>query len=549
MNSNPSLSNMGVVRRYAVRISAFFVFLVLTPILIFLGLELSLYVGHRSLGLNSLSPIAVSVKVNQRYRPYSSEKDCVKIAVFGGSNIAGFGIELTAPMILEHELSKLPGCYFVKNLASPGAYMTGYGDSVLRSLDEFYDHFLVYSGHNELLSLVDDDYQVNLIKDDFKSEKSYWIERAARLVRAHFDPSKSIELADNRFTSGLPYGLVSKSRVIALAARIARYPEDYLNRMKEVILQAIDSAEASEDWFPSVLEPDRVVEHISSIPFRYQDSLQELNREKTLLSTVSGNLFFPPNWSVTGEHNAHFFFDRGMSKYTGSDSIDWEAFENANSLDGFPLRVLSGVNDAIRTSGFQFIDFDLMLKSRIESGGRFSDYFSDMQHLNGVGHILLARAFLCGLGHRDYCSHLDYNALKRLEIEYLGVFYTRWFLDQEIDRNALRRLFWAYRMSAFSSCPLCYVRLTKRPAASLLGAHFEKYEAYIEALHDENQYSELTKDATYEFLNFLPRRPLARRATKAFFVSNLPKLNLCSDGEDIVGCPNRTTTSYQSWQW
>jgi hypothetical protein len=170
---------MGVVRRYAVRISAFFVFLVLTPILIFLGLELSLYVGHRSLGLNSLSPFAASVLVIQRSRPYSSVKDCVQIAVFGGSTFAGFGIELTAPLFLAPVLSPLPGCYFVQILASRGAYLTGYGDSVLRSLDGFYDPFLVYSGHHELLSLVDDDYPVTLLKDDFQSEKSYWIERAA----------------------------------------------------------------------------------------------------------------------------------------------------------------------------------------------------------------------------------------------------------------------------------------------------------------------------------------------------------------------------------
>ena len=141
---------------------------------------------------------------------------------------------------------------------------------------------------------------------------------------------------------------------------------------------------------PKVVEKTAIVDGIEDIPSLYTKMLSKLNSSKTIISTVSGNLFFPPSWSVGNKNNAHFYYDRGIDKLKKTGVIDWRDFEMANSLDGFPMRVLSGVNSAIKTSGLQVIDFDKAIKDRIEDTGMYRHYFNDVQHLSNVGNILLS---------------------------------------------------------------------------------------------------------------------------------------------------------------
>ena len=518
------------------------------PMMLLALLEFGLYIGHRTLGLGSLSLLVPSVKEQLVYQPYLAEPDCTRIAIFGGSNVRGFGGELSAPMIIEHELAKQPGCFFVKNIADSGAYLTGHGDLLIESLESFYDHILIYSGHNEIHSLIDEVGYVEILTDEMGGNRQHWRDIRDRQLKVHTHPGESGLASRNALISRIPYSLASRSRVVAVLERFARNPEDYLNRIREVLLGGW-IAEAGESRFPDVIEQQSIVHGVDTIPSRYRSSLTRLDPQQVLISTVSGNLFFPPSWSVGTGKNAHYFFDLAVSEYTKTNEINWKYFELANSLDGFPTRVLDGVNHAIRTSGLQFIDFDRTIKSRIELGDRFSAYFSDMHHLNNVGHILLGREFLCGLGYRDYCSSVDLETLSEMEENYLRAFYANWNLQQEREHNASKNFFWSYKMSAFSSCPLCVIRFSMSPAAILLESDYWRYEEFISSLQDRKKYSELTGDSIYEFINFFKENPITRRATQEFFVGSLPKLNLCLVGEEIMNCLNRTTKNYQRWRW
>ncbi len=534
--------------RWSVRFAAGFVATVLLPIVLLLLIEFSLYCAHRVSGIESFSPLVSSQREDLLYRPYIAHKDCTKIAVFGGSNMVGFGVELSAPIIIDHELAKQPGCHYVKSLARSGAYMTGYGDSLLETLDKFYDHILVYSGHNEALSLIDEFGHVKIVTGEFDGGAKYWQSTGDELLRAHINPGESNLPSTNFLTSKVPYFLTSQSRIIALIERFRKNPEDYVNRALKILAAMWPEAHASTSRYPDVTETQYVVSGLHTIPSRYQMSLTKLNPKKTLISTVSGNLFFPPNWSVEGGQTAHYFFDKGVAEFRRSGRVNWEDFEAANSADGFPMRVFSGVNEVIRSSAFQVLDFDKTIKARIHLGEKYSSYFSDMHHLNNIGQILLGRMFLCAMKYENYCEQLQYAALKKLEATYLNEIYQRWNLQNIEELNASKTFFWSYKMAAFGSCPLCYIRLSLTPATVLLKDNIQRYQSFVSRLHNKEEYHYLVEDSTYDFTEFFPNNPFTRQAHKSFFTGNFPKLNLCVMDNGISECAGRTTRSYRTWR-
>ncbi len=557
---------------WPVRLTAILLSTVIVPVLFLVLVESGLFLTHRITGKNSFDTLVSTPIERLQYVPYRHQKKCRKVATFGGSNIAGFSVELPVPVIIDYELSKQAGCYFVKNLGAPGAYMTGHGDLLLESLDSFYDHFLVYSGHNEVHSLVDQAGFTKIIYGDV-GETGSWKLLRQRKVSEHHDPSTVTLPYDAEVGSALLYYLAMHSRLYALLSRIKRSPEDYRDRFLDIIGRFGSTAEASVEskltggtshqsnstvpetkslslsTLPSRIEDDHIVDGISTLPKRYESSLAKLNKSKTIISTVAGNLFFPPNWSVGSGKNAHYYFDRAIDRFTKYGMIDWHEFEIANSIDGFPVRVLDGVNAVIKSSGLRVIDFDAEIKKRIENGEKYGNYFNDVHHLNNVGHILLSRYFLCEMGYKPYCSMVDYNSLKDLEELYLTNIYDSWKLDSLQTRNLLTSLFWHHRMAEFSSCPLCWIRSSVRSATQILGSEIWRYQAYVDAVHDITKYDHLDQDDVYSFTEYFPAGPIARKATRRFFVNNLRKLAICKTDDGYVSCPDRDTRAYLHWNF
>ena len=190
-----------------------------------LVIEAGLYFAYRVTSLGIFNTLVSTQIQHLRHRPYSKKKDCNKIAVFGGSNMAGFSAELPTVVILEYELSRQPGCYFIKNLADSGAYMYRYGQPLLTNLDRFYDLFLIYSGHNEIHSLLDDAGITRIISEEVDSDRKRWGLTRNRIISEHYAPGYS-RLPKN-VTSGthLSYLLATHSRTFALNISHKKQPK------------------------------------------------------------------------------------------------------------------------------------------------------------------------------------------------------------------------------------------------------------------------------------------------------------------------------------
>jgi hypothetical protein len=189
------------------------------------------------------------------------------------------------------------------------------------------------------------------------------------------------------------------------------------------------------------------------------------------------------------------------------------------------------------------------IKKRIENGERYDQYFNDIHHLNNVGHILLSRFFLCEMGFKIYCSVVDYDSLKELEEFYLSEIYNRWELDKILERNSIISFFWHHKMAESSSCPFCWIRRSTRPATILLGSQIWRYQPYLDGVHDASKYDRLELDDTYSFTEYFSASPIAKKATKRFFVKNLRVLNICKSDRGYIRCPNREIRDYIHWDF
>lgn len=71
-----------------------------------------------------------------------------KIAIFGGSSAYGYG----APIGLENFIQSSNKAYIVHNYSMLGQPFVGFQDELLNIVIGYYDHLIVYSGHNEIYS-------------------------------------------------------------------------------------------------------------------------------------------------------------------------------------------------------------------------------------------------------------------------------------------------------------------------------------------------------------------------------------------------------------
>ena len=80
-----------MVKRWTIRLSAAVIWVGLIPMMLLALLEFGLYIGHRTLGLNSLRPLVPSIKEQLVYQPYLAESDCTRTVSY---------THLTLPTIL-----------------------------------------------------------------------------------------------------------------------------------------------------------------------------------------------------------------------------------------------------------------------------------------------------------------------------------------------------------------------------------------------------------------------------------------------------------------
>ncbi|MDB9983223.1 hypothetical protein OAD54_00575, partial [Candidatus Pelagibacter sp.] len=85
-----------------------------------------------------------------------------KIALFGGSNLKGFGSPLNVEEILRNKNFLHNNKFLVNNFANYGRTFSGYQYKIFKKVINKYDIFFIYAGHNE--------YKMINSVDTFKNE-------------------------------------------------------------------------------------------------------------------------------------------------------------------------------------------------------------------------------------------------------------------------------------------------------------------------------------------------------------------------------------------
>jgi hypothetical protein len=384
-------------------------------LLIFVAAEVVLYVGY----LSTKSKIVdVLVRLRQNNYPIDNSASYIKIAIFGGSSSAGYNSTLGFEQILRIELQKKYPLdkFYIKNYALNGAPFHRMQAELIKRTINHYDLFLIYSGHNEL-------------------NNYFYYKNAFELVNYSLGSVPSLEFSFIEL-------LENYSRIYSIVQKVRVEIENYIIHNNEA--SAIKEFTQFEYISKKIILPS--VER-TKITVNFEDDLQEIsllakkNNKHIFISSARSNLEYWPmtsifhsNLSYEQQNNFLDIYSIGLLQYFDGNYEDaitlfektkliddgvavidylvgssllktnkveegYRLLKNSLDKDGYPIRSISGVDRAIKTStdkynNMHYVDTNNLFYNAVKSGINFDELFSDIQHPSILGHAFIANAFL-----------------------------------------------------------------------------------------------------------------------------------------------------------
>jgi len=360
-----------------------------------------------------------------------------KIAIFGGSSAYGYG----APIGLENFIQSSNKAYIVHNYSMLGQPFVGFQDELLNIVIGYYDHLIIYSGHNEIYSHL-----LKKSKDagiDFELPWGSQLDSASTF-RAHELRKETliskINLVEGNptniknFTLRITNYLLYNSRVINFFDRAWW---KFAGSKKQADNQNFND-NAKVPYYlnkPFLSSSDR-----NEIVKRYKESINDIflklsKNQSMILLTVPANDLYPPSSDYAlkvdlegtnsylnslylnleknkkfkiedqnpipdGAHKLYLSALECMSFFEDLnkpiDSVCLQQAMLARQKDGIPFRVLPSLNELIRNmvkpSNVLILDFEKKFNNYTKEV--YLNSFIDFQHPSSLGHAFIAEEIL-----------------------------------------------------------------------------------------------------------------------------------------------------------
>ena len=419
----------------------------ISPLLIFLLLEISLFFASN---LTNSTLFENKIQTDQRagnsfwvstvHQPkfisdLNSNKN--KIAIFGGSSAYGYG----SPIGMDDFIRSSNEDYIVHNYSMLGQPFVGFQDELINIVIEYYDHIIVYSGHNEIYS--------HLLKKSKDLGIDYGIPHgedldSASVFRAHELKKETLISKINllegnstsikNFTLRFANYLLYESRVINF---FNRFWWKFVGSKKQDNNQNFNNSDKTPYYLnqPFLSSSDR-----NEIVKRYEESINNIflklsKNQSLILLTVPANDLYPPSSDyalkvdlesansyldslyLSVEKNKKFQIEDLNSIPDGAHKLYLSALECTNFFedlnkpidsvcmqeamlarqkDGIPFRVLPSLNELIRNmvipSNVSILDFENKFNNYTKE--IYLNSFVDFQHPSSLGHAFIAEEIL-----------------------------------------------------------------------------------------------------------------------------------------------------------
>ena len=419
----------------------------ISPFLIFLLLELSLFFASN---LTNSTLFENKIQTDQRagnsfwvstvHQPkfisdLKSNKN--KIAIFGGSSAYGYG----SPIGMDDFIRSSNKGYIVHNYSMLGQPFVGFQDELINIVIGYYDHIIIYSGHNEIYS--------HLLKKSKDLGIDYGIPHgedldSASVFRAHELKKETliskINLLEGNSTSIKNFSLrfanylLYESRVVNF---FNRFWWKFVGSKKQADNQNFNNIDKTPYYLkkPFLSSSDR-----NEIVKRYKESINNIfsnlsKNQSLFLLTVPANDLYPPSSDyalnvdlesansyldslyLSLEKNKKFKIEDLNSIPDGAHKLYLSALECTNFFkdlnkpidsvcmqkamlarqkDGIPFRVLPSLNELIRNmekpSNVSILDFENKFNNYTKE--IYLNSFIDFQHPSSLGHAFIAEDIL-----------------------------------------------------------------------------------------------------------------------------------------------------------
>ena len=376
-----------------------------------------------------------------------SKKDVkkpIRIAIFGGSSSVGFASPVSFTDLLcdsgfnnNHDME-------ITNYAGHGEPLAGFQAEIIKSVMNYYDVIIIYSGHNEKNNQIYLRESRTVFPNGipFEQPRSVHKTRVQKLnkIKYRLNPKHSISYPM----------IVENSRVHYFLARIidklTRYMGVKLKPSKKETIYPKDFYYS--DYFISPAERKSIINLYKKNIIEISNKLRK--DQKLILSTVLSNDLFPPLADVypvshgneidvlndqliqtyfflsNNEYekvresvsmlpkSAHRYYlegilclrtDLGSANPMPKDCIS--KLKKARDLDGLPSRVPSEINSFIRQfrhDNVVVVDPVTSMLNKVSNSDDYREYFVDFQHPSNLGHALIAENILFGLFGSDVTS-------------------------------------------------------------------------------------------------------------------------------------------------
>ncbi|MCG3203772.1 MAG: hypothetical protein KCHDKBKB_00444 [Elusimicrobia bacterium] len=410
----------------------------------------------------------------------------LKIAVFGESTAWGYGAGRSFSDIIEYELLKHSHReVYLRNFSQPGATFSMNQAEIVKTMIPFFDVFIVCAGHNEIWVPTSDhsrlevyDYPVDPIDLNYVSG-----------LRSRFENQVK------RIYSWRDY-LEGKSRLFSLGKQFKAWLKRSSPRSQSSLKPKKPPVTAEMKVIPE--------EEIRKIPERYSKDISEIKElvtranKRLLICTMPSHLLWPPLFSMQNDQltidqrknfsnflasavqliknnekeaaykklqsakilapfHAQVNYLSGLLEFHKGDyQKAWTSLIKAKDEDGWPIRVLSGVNQAIRLindPAVTVVDLETVFCRWAEQQKSMDDLFIDLQHPSFRGHVLMARMLVNFFPLGDSASLISEELESILEGQegQIAQFRSQLGIDQKRTvEDAQMNLKWLLNLKQFS---------------------------------------------------------------------------------------------------
>jgi len=365
------------------------------------------------------------------------KSDKKKIAIFGGSSAYGYG----APIGLDDFIRSSDKSYIVHNYSMLGQPFVGFQDELVDIVISYYDHIIIYSGHNEIYSYLlkkskdsgiefGVPYGENL--DSSSVFRAHELKKETLISKINLLEGNSTNIKN--FTLRITNYLLYKSRVVNFFYRIWW---KFIGSKNQIDSKAkIDNDKTPYYLNKPFLSSSDRNEIIKRYEYSIDNIFSKLSTDQTLLLlTVPANDLYPPSSDyvkkvdliktnsylesiyLSLEENKKFNIEdlneipEGAHKYYLSALVCTNFFDHMNKpidsaclqdamlarqMDGIPFRVLPSLNKLLRSidkpSNVSILDFENKFNSHTKE--IYLNLFIDFQHPSSLGHAFIAEEVL-----------------------------------------------------------------------------------------------------------------------------------------------------------